>query len=150
MFLAPHVDLCALAPQKCGTVYDLKVSCLIPMLIMHPCIHSGTLSLPTTVKIIFVFLVVESGCQGLLVSAEPRKMCAVAAKLRRVRRHMFFCALPGGFWVRPLSVKSANTLEGVAWCRRSWSGLAVQGEQTVLHRSRLSFSFDVCVVWECL
>jgi hypothetical protein len=61
-------------------------------------------------KIIFVFLVVESGCQGLLVSAEPRKMCAVAAKLRRVRRHMFFYALPGGFWVRPLlELKSFNS-----------------------------------------
>jgi hypothetical protein len=82
------------------------------MLAMHPCIHSRTLSLPNrsarTVKRIFVFFVVKGGFPGLLVSAEPRKMRAVAQKLRRARRHMFFRALAGGFWVRPF-LKSTST-----------------------------------------
>jgi hypothetical protein len=53
----------------------------------------------------FLFFV---GFPGLLVSAEPRKMRALAQKLRRARRHMFFCALAGGFWVRPF-LKSTST-----------------------------------------
>ncbi len=48
-----------------------------------------------------MFFVFKSGFPGLLVSAEPRKMRAVAQKLRRVWLHILFCALAGGLWVRP-------------------------------------------------
>jgi len=104
VFLAPQtVDGRALAAKMrdvCGR--DRNGSCLMPMLAVHPRIHSGTLSLPSrashTVKKEFsCFLSVKSGFPGLLVSADPRKLRAVAQKLRRVRCHMFFGALPGEF-----------------------------------------------------
>ena len=95
---------CALSQQKCGTVCgrDRNGSCLMPMPAGHPCIHNGALSLPNrasrTVKKEFsCFLSVKRGFPGLLVSADPRKLRAVAQKLRRVRCHIFFCALPGEF-----------------------------------------------------
>ncbi len=56
----------------------------------------------------FVFLSSRAVFRGCSCSAEPRKMRAVAQKLRRARRHMFFCALAGGFWVRPF-LKSTST-----------------------------------------
>jgi len=97
--------MCVLAPQKCAVVYGCaeKGCCLVAMLSIHTCIEN-TLSLSRTglcgpSKIFRVF-VVKSGFPGLLVSAEPRKMRAVAQKLRRVWLHMFFCALGGGLWVR--------------------------------------------------
>ena len=50
----------------------------------------------------------KCGLSGLLVSAEPRKMRAVAHKLGRSVHHMFCCALAGGFWAHPF-LKSTCT-----------------------------------------
>jgi hypothetical protein len=45
------------------------------------------------------FFVSRAVLPGCSFSRAP-KNARLAQKLRRVRRHMFFCALPDGFWVR--------------------------------------------------
>jgi hypothetical protein len=79
--------MCALSPQKCGTVCgrDRQGSCLMPMLAVHPCIHSGTLSLPNrasrTVKKEFAcFLSVKSGFPGRLDLRRSPKTARCSAK----------------------------------------------------------------------
>jgi hypothetical protein len=49
----------------------------------------------------FVNYGVKCGFPGLIVSAEPRRMRAVAQKLERLVRHKFCCALAGGFREHP-------------------------------------------------
>jgi hypothetical protein len=49
----------------------------------------------------FVSYGVKCGFPALLVSAEPRKLCAAAQKLERLVRHKFFCTLAGGFREHP-------------------------------------------------
>jgi hypothetical protein len=97
--------MCALSQQKCGTVYgrDRKGSCLMPMLAVHPCIHSGTLSLPnrasrTVSKVFSCFLSVKSGFPVLLVS--------------RVSRRMFFGALPVKFSAHAFLKSTSTDLGG--------------------------------------
>ena len=89
----------------------------MPMLAVHPCIHSGTLSLPnrasrTVSQEFSCFLCVKSGLPGLLVSADPRKLRAVAHAFRRVCRHMFFGALPGEFSAHAFLKSTSTDLGG--------------------------------------
>jgi hypothetical protein len=131
--------MCALPPQKCGDVYGRarKGCCLIPMLAMHPCIHSCTLSLPNrssrTVKRIFVFFVIQGRFSGAArLSRAPKNArcsakappCSVSHVLLRSCRRILGA---------PILSPQVLTLAGVGWCRRSWSGLAVAGDPTELH-----------------
>ena len=97
--------MCVLAPQTCAAVHGRaqKGCCLFVMISMPPCIETAHSLCRTGLcgpsKVFRVF-VVKSGFPGLLVSAETRKMRAVAQKLCRVWLHISFCALAGGLWVR--------------------------------------------------
>jgi hypothetical protein len=140
-------DVRARATKMCGSARTRqKGCCLSAMIYMQPCIES-THSLCRTglcgPSKIFRFFVVKSGFPGLLVSAEPRKMRAVAQKLCRVWLHVLFCALAGGLWVRPFLKSTHTDFGGVGWCRLSGSGLAVAGEATVPHNR---FLFDVRII----
>jgi len=123
--------MCVLAPQKCAVVYGCaeKGCCLVAMLSIHTCIeNTHTLSrtgLCGPSKIFRVF-VVKSGFPGLLVSAEPRKMRAVAQKLRRVWLHILFCALAGGLWVRQFCTLLLMTW----WIRGLFCFLEIKSNQT--------------------
>jgi len=67
------LQMCALAPQKSGTVYGRarKGCCLIPVLTSaHPLSRSGILKLSNE------FFCVKSGFAGLLVQQSPEKMRA--------------------------------------------------------------------------
>jgi hypothetical protein len=75
--------------------------------------EGGTLSLSKWVG----FANRQKNFPGLLAQQSPKKMRAVVQKLRRVRRHMFFCALPDGFWLRPF-LKSTSTDFGGGGGRR--------------------------------
>jgi hypothetical protein len=118
-----------------------KGCCLIAMHFIQPCILSGTLSLrkraSRTVKSFFVIYGFKCGFPGLLVPAEPRKMRAVAQKIRRLVRRIFCCALADRFWAHPLLKSTCTDFGGVGWCRRSWRGQTVTGEPTALHNHLL-------------
>jgi hypothetical protein len=77
-------------------------------------IHSQrhTVSSRTVSKEFSCFLCVKSGLPGLLVSADPRKLLAVAHEFRRVCRHMFFGALPGEFSVHAFLKSTSSDLGG--------------------------------------
>ena len=110
--------MCALAPQNAGYRRAWKGCCLIPMLAMHPCVHSGTLLCRTGLRApskIFRVFCVKSGFPG-------------AARLSRAPKNVWCSA--------KARILGAS---GVGWCRRSWSGLAVAG----VLRSKRAFFSDV-------
>lgn len=76
----------------------------------------------------FVIYGFKCGLPGMLVSAEPRNLRAVAQNLHRMPCHNFCCALAGGLWALSFSWPEVLTSAGVGWCTQSWSGLAVAGE----------------------
>ena len=139
--------MCVLAPQKCAAVHGRaqKGCCLSAMIYMQPCIES-THSLCRTglcgpSKIFRVF-VVKSGFPGLLVSAEPRKMRAVAQKLCRVWLHVLFCALAGGLWVRPFLKSTHTDFGGGAGA----GGLGAALRSLVSPQRRITACVDVCLM----
>ena len=87
--------------------------------------------------------VVQNSFPGLFVSTEPPKMRVGAQMLRR---EMFFFALPDVTYssvllptdgVTIFKSPQVLTLSGVVWFRRSWIGLTVLGEPTVVHHHLL-------------
>ena len=140
--------MCVLAPQTCAAVHGRaqKGCCLFVMISMPPCIETAHSLCRTGLcgpsKIFRVF-VVKSGFPGLLVSAEPRKMRAVAQKLRRVWLHILFCALADGLWVRPF-LKSTHTLTLAGWAGAGGLGAALRS--LVSPQRRITACVDVCLM----
>ena len=138
-------SMCVLAPQKCAAVHGCvrKRYCLIAMLFMQPCIESGTLSLPNralrTVKDFRVFCRQERFPGAARLSRAP-KNARCSAKAPSCWRHMFFCALAGGLWVRPF-LKATRTDFGGGLA----GGLGAAVRSLVRPQCRTTTCFDVCL-----
>ena len=89
----------------------------------------------------FVIYGFKCGLLGMLVSAEPRNLRAVAQNLHRMLCRIFCCARTGGFWSHSF-LKSTCTDFGGGLVNNTHTNTQTNTHHTHIH----TFSFGDCVV----